>query len=104
MVNSVKQKLDEIINTCKQMNVEALYLVGSASRETDFTPNSDIDFLFRMKMNAEGMYDSEYDYFDLWFKLEEITGRKVDLIAETGIRNQVFLKNILQDKVKIYEA
>jgi uncharacterized protein len=104
MVNTVKQKLDEIISTCKLMNVEALYLIGSASREIDFTPSSDIDFVFRMKMNSEGLYDSEFDYFDLWFKLEEITGRKVDLIAEMGIRNQIFLQSILKDKVKIYEA
>ena len=46
----------------------------------------------------------KYDYFDLLFKLEEITGRKVDLVAEKGKRNNYFLKSIWGDRLKIYDA
>ena len=104
MVQVVEQKLNEIINICREMEVESLYLVGSASRGVDFTTESDIDFLFTMKMNEDGLYLGKYDYFDFWFKLQEITGRKVDLIASYGIRNKYFLESITKDKLKIYEA
>jgi uncharacterized protein len=104
MVALVKNKLPQIIDTCKKMKLKSLYLIGSASRENDFTSESDIDFLFSMISDAEGLGVSDYDYFDVKFKLEEITGRKVDLIPDYNIRNKYFLQSILEDKIKIYEA
>ena len=104
MITLVENKLPQIIDTCKQMQLKSLYLIGSASRETDFTNDSDIDFLFSMISDDTGMPVSDYDYFDVKFKLEEITGRKVDLVSDSNIRNKYFLQSILEDKVKIYEA
>src|SRR5882724_7051846 len=104
MIPLLESKLPQIIDTCKQMQLKSLYLIGSASRETDFTNESDIDFLFSMISDETGMPVSDYDYFDVKFKLEEITGRKVDLVSDSNIRNKYFLQSILEDKVKIYEA
>ncbi len=104
MIALIKNKLPQNIETCKQMQLQALYLIGSASRETDFTNESDIDFLFSMISDDTGMPVSDYDYFDLKFKLEEITGRKVDLVPDKNISNKYFLQSILKYKVKIYEA
>lgn len=104
MVEAVKNNLDKIIETCKQMQVKSLYLFGSGAREEDYTASSDLDFLIRFDYGKDGMPVGGYDYFDLLFKLEEITGRQVDLVAEERIRNKYFLKSILEDKVKIYEA
>lgn len=44
MVHVVKNKLSDIVQTCKEMNVESLYLFGSAARGDDFNQNSDVDF------------------------------------------------------------
>ena len=44
-----------------------------------------------------------YDYFDLLWKLEAITGRKIDLVAEKKIKNKYFLEQVLKDRIKIYE-
>lgn len=104
MVSEVKNNLDKIIDACRQMQVKSLYLFGSAARIADYTPKSDIDFLFSMVTDSEGLPVSGCDYFDVLWKLEEITGRKVDLVAEERIRNKYFLRSILEDRVKIYEA
>lgn len=104
MVEAVRSNLDKIIEVCRQMQVKSLYLFGSGAREEDYTVSSDLDFLIRFDYGIDGMPVGGYDYFDLLFKLEEITGRQVDLVAEERIRNKYFLKSILEDKVKIYEA
>jgi len=104
MIPEVKNNLSEIIKTCKQMQVKSLYVFGSGARENDYSSKSDIDFLYTMVTDEEGLPTSGYDYFDLMWKLEEITGKKVDLVPEKGIRNKYFLQSILEDRVKLYEA
>ncbi len=104
MVADVKNNLDKIIDACKQMQVKSLHLVGSGARAEDYTEKSDLDFLFQFENGKDGMPLSGFDYFDFMWKLEEITGRKVDLIAEERIRNKYFLQSILPDKIKIYES
>jgi predicted nucleotidyltransferase len=60
--------------------------------------------LYTIVTDEKGLPAAGYDYFDLMWKLEEITGKKIDLVAESGIRNKYFLQSILEDRVKIYEA
>ncbi len=103
MAPEIQNNLDKIIDTCKKMQVKTLYVFGSAAR-ADYTKESDIDFLYTMYTGENGLPAGQYDYFDLLFKLEEITGKKVDLVAEQGIRNKYFLKSVLEDRQKIYEA
>jgi len=104
MINVVEQNIDQLIALCKEMQLEKLYLFGSAARKIDFTNESDLDFLYRFKKDKEGFPISGYDYFDLLFRLEEITGKKVDLVAEEKITNHYFLKRILKERVQIYES
>jgi uncharacterized protein len=104
MAPEIKNNLDKIIEACKQMQVKSLYVFGSGARNKDFTPDSDLDFLYSMFTGPDGMPVSNYDYFDLMWKLEEITGKKVDLVSEKGIRNKYFLSSIMNDRIKLYEA
>lgn len=104
MIPEVKNNIESIIETCKQMQVNSLYIFGSGARTNDFSAESDIDLLYSMITDEEGLPVSNYDYFDLLWKLEEITGKKIDLIAEKGIRNKYFLQSILEDRIKLYEA
>lgn len=100
----IKNKLADIIKTCEQMQVKSLYLFGSAVR-SDFDKESDFDFLFSFKNDKDGnLLPPYYNYFDLMFELEKITGRKVDLVAEQEIRNKYFLNRISAEKIKIYES
>lgn len=86
------------------MKVKSLYLFGSATNKTNFNENSDLDFLVKFIKRADGLPLGGYDYFDLLFKLEEITGKKIDLVAEERIQNKYFLKMVSREKIKIYEA
>jgi hypothetical protein len=104
MVTSVKENIEEIKKLCERMQVQSLYLFGSGSSEKKFTKNSDLDFLFKFKKDEEGLPISGYDYFDLMFDLEEITGKKIDLVAEEKIKNKYFLDRVNQEKIKIYES
>ena len=104
MIKEIGNNIDKIVETCKQMQVKSLYLFGSGARGADYSAKSDIDFLYTMVTDERGLPASGYDYFDLMWKLEEITGKKVDLVAEYGIRNKYFLKSVLEDRIKLYEA
>ena len=103
MAPEITNNLSKIIGACKKMQVENLYVFGSATRE-DFSNNSDIDFLVAYNRDKTGMPPKEFDYFDLWFALEDITGRKVDLVVEHGIRNKYFKEQIEKEKVLLYAA
>jgi len=104
MIAILKDNMDEIIETCKRMQLQSLYLFGSASNEKKFTKNSDLDFLYKFKKDKNGLTISQFDYFDLMFSLEEITGKKIDLVAEEKIKNKFFLERVNGEKIKIYES
>ena len=101
----IKNKLSDIIKTCEQMQVKSLYLFGSGVRDDEFNKESDFDFLFTFKNDKDGnLLPPYFDYFDLMFELEKITGRKIDLVSEPEIRNQYFLKRVNTEKIKLYES
>ena len=45
MIPEITNNIDKIIEACKEFKLQSLYVFGSAARENDFTPKSDIDFL-----------------------------------------------------------
>jgi len=104
MVSSVKDNLNEIIELCERMQLQSLYLFGSATNQKEYTTGSDLDFLYQFKKGDKGMPLSQYDYFDLMFDLEKITGKNIDLVAEEKIKNKFFLSRIDAEKIKIYES
>ena len=62
MIPEVKNNLAEIVKACKQIQVESLYVFGSAAREKDYSKKSDIDFLYTMTTDDNGLPRSDYDY------------------------------------------
>lgn len=103
MVAAVKDNLDKIIDLCEKMQLQSLYLFGSATKEKEYTKNSDLDFLYQFKKSDPYTPFSQYDYFDLMYDLEKITGKKIDLVASEKIKNKFFLSRINSEKIKIYE-
>ncbi len=97
----IKNNLEAIVNLCKLMEIEQLYLIGSAARNNDFTNLSDLDFLYKFKKQKSLL---KFDYFDVKFGLEKITQRKVDLIAIEKITNKYFLEPVEKEKIKLYEC
>ena len=89
----------EIRRLCQFLAVRNLYLVGSAARN-DFAENSDIDILLEFERD-ENRFDR---YFTLKEKLEELFGRKIDLIEAEAVNNPYVKKNLQKDRVLVYAA
>ncbi len=102
MIAIVKDNMAEIIKLCERMQIHSLYLFGSGSNGKKFTEKSDLDFLYQFKKDKDGLTISNYDYFDLLFDLQTITGKKIDLVSEEKIKNKIFLRRVNAEKIKIY--
>jgi uncharacterized protein len=97
----VECNIEKIKATCEKHGVKSLYLFGSATTG-DFTTESDLDFLVEYLKDAEGMPQASFDYFDLLFSLQDITGKKIDLVVKEAVRNSYFKKAMEEQKILIY--
>ncbi|MBM4327766.1 MAG: nucleotidyltransferase family protein [Deltaproteobacteria bacterium] len=89
--DEILKKLEENRDTIRGFGVRRLGIFGSCARNED-TEASDIDFLVLLD---EATFDK---YFDLKFFLEDIFGRKVDLVMEDTIKPRI-KPYILKDAV-----
>jgi uncharacterized protein len=103
MIPAVKNNIFKIREACKKYSVTSLYLFGSATCEQT-RQDSDIDFLVAYQRDKEGLPIKNFDYFDLLFLLEDITGCTVDLVVADAIRNEYFRNRVEQQKQLLYEA
>lgn len=83
-------KRDEVLELIKahrkdleRFNIEALFLFGSFAREEEGV-DSDIDILVKFK--GAPSFDH---YMELKFYLEDLSGRKVDLVTDSGLRPEI---------------
>lgn len=98
MVELVREKLPEVQELCRHYGVRELQLFGSAY-EGDFDlERSDIDLIVDM---AEA---DTAGYFGLLRALENLFGRKVDLLEKQGIKNPYFIDAIRHRREKLYAA
>jgi len=104
MTSLIKNNIDKIVDACKKHNVASLYLFGSAARESDFTSNSDIDFLVNFKgsplLSNEEIFKKVANYEKFSIALETILNRKIDLLQEGNIRNR-FLKYFINKEKRL---
>ena len=104
MVALVHDNIHAIQELCKKHHVRSLYVVGSAAKESKFTEESDIDFLYRFRKEDIGEMDYADNFFDLLFELQDLLNRKVDLVAEEKMKNPYFIESINESKQVIYES
>lgn len=86
-------KAQELRNVCRRHRVRRLELVGSAAAGTFQEASSDLDFL----VVFADMTPPEHarSYLGLIEDLQELFGRRVDLIEEKAIRNPLFREAVL---------
>ena len=105
MANHFQIQLPEerIAGFCRRYGIRELALFGSVLRE-DFRPDSDVDVLVEFDPEAH------YGLFALaamQSELEEILGRRVDLIEKSAIersRNYIRRKEILSSAETVYAS
>lgn len=101
MIAVVANNMGKIIEACKKHRVKSLYLFGSAVTGS-FNSKSDLDFLIDYHKDKEGLPVASFDYFDFLFFLENLTGKKVDLVVKDAVRNRFFKDSIDKEKVLLY--
>lgn len=94
---------EQIDQFCIENKIQELAIFGSVLRD-DFNPDSDLDFLvvFDPKRTFSLM-----DLVGIQYQLEDLTGRKVDLIEKRSILNShnwIRRQNILSTAQTIYES
>ena len=98
----ITDKIPQLKALCKKYHVATMYLFGSAVNDT-FNDNSDVDFLISFKSDVR-LEEYADNYFDLLFEMEDIFGRKVDLVTEKTLSNPYFIRSVEQTKQLIYAA
>ena len=102
MLPTILQSNCEAIKTlCERHQVLELDAFGSVLR-SDFTAQSDVDFLVKFHRDEET--DAFLQYFEFKEGLEAILNRKVDLVCEAAIRNSHFKKELEATREPLYAA
>jgi predicted nucleotidyltransferase len=102
MVEVLFNRIDEIVSLCKKHKVKAISVFGSAARNA-MTASSDIDFLVQFSEEID-VLDYADNYFSFLESLEQITGRKIDLLSVNALRNPVLKEEINRSKIDLYAA
>lgn len=89
----------QIADLCRKYNVRKLFAFGSVLTNR-FNEESDIDLIVDFDKSA--IDDIFHTYFDFRYALEDVFGRKVDLLEEQPIRNSYLRKSIDSTKTLIY--
>ena len=97
----VLDKLDELKRLCNIYSVKSMYVFGSVCTDK-FNDDSDIDILISFdNLSIEKYTDN---YFELHYKLQDLFGRKIDLLTDRSLSNPYFIKGLEQTKQLIYAA
>jgi len=91
---------EQIASFCRRWQVKELAIFGSALGD-DFGPDSDVDVLVAFQ---EGARWTLFDYVRAQQELEQIFGRRVDLVEKKAIRNPFRRRHILSNHEVIYAA
>ena len=92
--------ISSITEFCRKWKILEFALFGSILRE-DFRPDSDVDVLVSFSEDAPWTL---WDLIRMREELQEIFGRKVDLVEKRALRNPYRRREILRNHEVIYAA
>lgn len=99
----IELNLNKIFQLCRKYRVRKLFVFGSILTDR-FNDDSDIDF--SVDFNKELINEENLDWADLFFDfihdLEDLLGRKVDMVFDKQISNTFFRKELDSTKKLIY--
>ncbi len=97
----IEMNLQRIFDLCRMHRVRSLSVFGSILTDR-FTDNSDVDLLVDFDTTDHEKWDYVANYFDFQTALENLFGRKVDLVVAKGLKNKYFIRNLNRTKQLIY--
>jgi len=99
LISGVELPSDRVSEICKRYGVRELSVFGSAARG-DLRPESDVDILVDFEPDARvGLVK----FASLSEELEQMVGRKVDLVTKTGLRPRI-RSEVLGEAQLVYSA
>jgi uncharacterized protein len=102
MLAEVRSNLKQVRRLCRENSVLRLELFGSAARGDFDTRHSDLDFLVDFEdLGWEGSSDR---YFNLLFGLEDLFGRRIDLVERSAVTNPYFLPHAARHREVLYDT
>jgi hypothetical protein len=90
----LKEKRDVILAAARRHGVRNIRIFGSVARGEDDS-ESDIDFLVDMEPGR-----SILDHASLLIELQQLLGRKVDVVSERGIKNRI-RERVLREAISL---
>lgn len=84
---------------CRQFGVRRLDAFGSIARGSA-SSSSDVDLLVEFR---DPDRSPAKRFFGLLHRLEDVFGRRVDLLTAEGLRNPYFKARVLSERVPVYE-
>ena len=97
----IELNMDKIIALCKKYKVAKLWVFGSILTPR-FNDRSDVDFLVDFDEEQIELLDYADNFFDFFHAIEEVIGRKVDMIVNKSIRNRFFRQEVDQTRKLIW--
>lgn len=98
-MNLIEMNMDKIVALCKKYKVAKLWVFGSILTPR-FNDDSDVDF--SVIFHYDQIQDLFVTFFDFIDELQDLLGRKVDMVDETAVRNSFFRKELDKTKYLIY--
>jgi len=89
----IELNMDKIIALCKKYKVDKLWVFGSILTDR-FNDDSDVDFLVDFEEDKIDLLDYADNFFNLIHAIEDVIGRKIDLVVNKTIRNKVFRNEV----------
>lgn len=99
----IEMNMDKIVALCKKYKVAKLWVFGSILTPR-FNDDSDVDFSVNFDaetINGEGL-DWADIFFDFMHELENLFGRRVDLVCDDAVKNRFFREELDRTKQLIY--
>lgn len=104
MLNPIIQNnIPAIAALCRKHKVASLSVFGSVCTDK-FSNTSDVDFLVSYFQDQIAVEDYADNFFELTDGLEQLLGKKIDLVTEKSLQNPFFIQSVQQTKTNVYVA
>ncbi len=102
MIEIIEQHRSEVAALCSRFGVQSLEVFGSAANGAFDPARSDIDFLIEFSVDDKSSLF--HRYFGLQEALEQLFGRKIDLVTASALKNPYFIAAVNQSRQPVYAS
>ena len=96
----ISDNLEQIYALCRKYGVKTLSVFGSILTPR-FNENSDVDFSATFYPEEDPLVAGE-NRIQFYSSLEDLMGRRIDLVDEDNLKNKYFIEELEETKQKIY--